>query len=321
MSFIALGVTVPFFWSCQIEDMPLWGAEEGVAFTVSMDEVQTKASGDESAIADGSNIDILYYEVYGDDVRTDGAKPIYEGSLMDRNTEGDFVLEIQLVKNVKYHFLFWAQVDGKTHYDVTDLRMVKIDNYSDEKANDEDRAAFYAYKPITVTGSSDKNITVTLKRPFSQINFGTTTYDNTGEPLTVSQSKMIIPHIADTFNTLEGIGLGDNTVTFDYAATPNGKNDESKKLLKTNGTEYYWLGMNYLIVSGKKDNVTVYAYFMTNKGEVHITVPSVPVEMNYRTNIVGNLLTTNAVFNVVVDKGFDKPDYDRDDNGNEVELK
>ena len=313
--FLSIAVTLALmssFWSCQREEEPSPVVEEEVAFMVSTGEVQTKA------IADGSNIDILYYEVYGSDIET-AAEPMYEGSVKDVS-DGKFVLNISLVKNVTYHFVFWAQVDGAGHYDVTNLRKVKIADYADEKANDETRAAFFAYEKITVTGQADRSRNVILKRPFSQINVGTSTYATSVASLNVSASKMTVTNIADTFNTLSGQGEGATTVTFDSAPTPNGSKDLTDKLLETKDADYYWLGMNYVIVCGDQDNVTVDAYFTTDKGEVHVNVPNVNIKENHRTNIVGNLLTTHTVFNIVVDELFIKPDHDYDDEGNPLKI-
>ena len=55
-------------------------------------------------------------------------------------------------------------------------------------------------------------------------------------------------------------------------------------------------------------------------GDAHLNVPNVRIERNHRTNIVGNLLITNAVFNIVVDEDFLTPDEDRDDKGNKLNI-
>ena len=44
-------------------------------------------------------------------------------------------------------------------------------------------------------------------------------------------------------------------------------------------------------------------------GVVSHTVTNVPIRKNYRTNILGDLLTTGATFNIVVDERFEVPDY------------
>ena len=287
-----------------------------MSFTVSTGEMHTKA------VADGSNIDILYYEVYGDNVLTASA-PINKGYVKNRNANGDFVVNVPLVKEMTYNFIFWAQVDGKNHYDVSDLRKVKIVSYTDESANDETRAAFYAYQQVKVTGASDRNVSVVLKRPFAQLNFGTSTlnYGTANKPgsITLTSSSVTVNRVANVFNTITGRGEGGVEVTFKPALTPNGKKDETDQLLETKNSKYHWLGMNYLIVSGgDSDTVVLDATFQTNKGDVDLHITNVSIRKNYRTNIVGNLLTTNSMFTIVVDEVFDKPDKDYDDEGNKL---
>jgi hypothetical protein len=125
--------------------------------------------------------------------------------------------------------------------------------------------------------------------------------------------------VANVFNTITGRGEGGVEVTFKPALTPNGKKDETDQLLETKNSKYHWLGMNYLIVSGgDSDTVVLDATFQTNKGDVDLHITNVSIRKNYRTNIVGNLLTTNSTFTIVVDEVFDKPDKDYDDEGNKL---
>ena len=44
-------------------------------------------------------------------------------------------------------------------------------------------------------------------------------------------------------------------------------------------------------------------------GVVEHSIANVPVKKNYRTNILGDFLTTGATFNIVVDERFEQPDY------------
>ncbi|MBQ2873988.1 MAG: right-handed parallel beta-helix repeat-containing protein, partial [Bacteroidales bacterium] len=90
--------------------------------------------------------------------------------------------------------------------------------------------------------------------------------------------------------------------------TPNAPADDTQKRLEVNDLYYYWLGMNYLIVCGDSDNVDVDITLDTNFGEVKHTISSVPVKENFRTNLLGNFLTTDATFTVVVDEDFEVPD-------------
>lgn len=304
--------------SCQKEVTD--GIDDGgvkVSFTVRADNESTRA------IADASNIDILHWEIYPENVET-AAEPLAEGSVKDTDGDGEFSLDLSLILDQTYHFIFWAQVDreeGKEHYDVSDLRKVGIKSYADELANDESRAAFFAYKEIHVSGSIDE--TIILYRPFSQLNLGTETYDvsslNLTQALKVNHSEITAYGIADTFNTLTGEGEGSQDVHFQKAVTPNGDRDAAEKILDVNNTTYYWLGMNYLIVNGNADNVKVDMTFHTTHGNVDISIDNVPVRENYRTNIIGDLLTSDAIFQIVVDERFQQPDIIVGDEGGSTE--
>ena len=275
-----------------------------MSFKVSTAEVMTKA------IADGSNVDILYWEIYGD--VNNAQKPLAEGVVKDDDANGEFTLDLTLIIVQTYTFVFWAQVDreeGKEHYDVSDLRKVYIKTYADEKANDESRAAFFAVKELHVSGPIDEKII--LRRPFSQLNIATTSYDtslNLTSGLKVNTSEITVDGVANAFNTLTGKGEGRLKVLFSPAPTPHGEDDAVKKMLDVNGVKYHWLGMNYLIVNGDKDDVNVDILFDTTHGPVDLYVSNVPVKENFRTNIVGDLLTTDARFEVIVDENFDKND-------------
>ena len=161
------------------------------------------------------------------------------------------------------------------------------------------------------------NETVYLNRPFAQVNFGSTTYETSlnmvnGGKVVVESTEMTVSSIANSFNTLDGVGETDPTfagaATFKAAATPNGVNDQTDMLLEVSAGKYYWLGMNYLIVEGNSDNVKLDVTLNTNMGVVKHSFDNVPVKENYRTNIIGDFLTTGAKFEVIVDEQFDQPD-------------
>lgn len=318
ISFAAMAALMVSAGSCQKEITD--GIDDGgakVSLTLQTVDQQTRA------IADASNIDILHWEIYPEDV-LDAAKPLAKGSERDTDGDGVFTLDLSLILDQTYNFIFWAQVDpeeGKEHYDVSDLRRVGIKTYDDEKANDESRAAFFAYETIHVSGSIEE--TITLYRPFSQLNLGTETYDvsslNLTESLKVNYSEITAYGIADTFNTITGEGEGSREVHFQQNITPNGDEDAVKKILEVNNTSYYWLGMNYLIVNGNSDNVKVDMKFHTTHGEVELSIDNVPVKENYRTNIIGDLLTSEAFFKIVVDEKFQTPDNIVGDEGGSEE--
>ena len=296
--------------SCQKEIAYLDG-DTKVTFEVSTGDIATKA------IADGTNISVLHWELYGADIRTAQA-PYGEDTVVDTDGDKKFTVELTLVADQDYNIVFWAETeDGQAHYVTDDLRSVKIKDYTDETANDESRAAFFATYGFHTQNGQNLNETITLYRPFSQINLGATTYETSlnlvnGGKIIVESTEMTVSKIADSFNTIDGVGETsasfNGTVTFAAAATPNGAADQTDKLLSVNGEPYYWVGMNYLIVEGNSDAVTVDVTLNTNMGVVSHSISNVPVKENYRTNILGDFLTTGAKFNIVVDERFQQPD-------------
>ncbi len=299
--------------SCQKEVEFLEG-DTVVKFEVSAGDVATKA------IADASNITVLHWELYGSDIRTATA-PYGEGTVTDTDGDKKFTVELRLVADQDYNIVFWAETEhGVTHYDTQDLRSVKIKTYGDENANDESRAAFFAVHDFHTENGVNVNEEVKLYRPFAQINLGTTTYTTdlnlvNGGQVAVNSTEMTVTSIANVFNTLDGVGVTENfsgEVTFKAAATPNGEADKTQKLLTVNEEPYYWIGMNYLIVEGDSDAIDVDVVLNTNMGVVEHSIDNVPVKENYRTNILGDFLTTGATFNIVVDERFEVPDFVED---------
>lgn len=292
--------------ACQREmlESPLQG-DTKVTFTVSAADAVTKAD-----IADGTNVDILYWEIYDetftnllgkDEVKTNGDKT--------------FTVELSLVADQNYNIIFWAEVEGKGHYVTDDLRKVGI-NYTDTngdplKANKEERAAFFRVYPFSTENGEPINEDVEIYRPFSQLNLGATTLTTSlnqvnGGQIEVMSTSVTVTKIANVFNTVSGKGEGEVPVTFAPAATPV---DYEQQLLEVGDDKYHWLGMNYLVVNGDSDNVNVDIVVETSVGTVNHSVPNVPIKENYRTNILGDILTTGATFKVIVDEEFQKPDY------------
>ena len=298
--------------SCQKEIDYLEG-DTNVTFEVSTGEIATKA------IADASNIKVLHWELYGDDIRT-AAAPLGENTVTDLDGDKKFKVELRLVADQNYNIVFWAETeDGSKHYVTSDLRKVQIKTYTDEKANDESRAAFFGTHSFHTENGVNVNETVVLYRPFAQINLGATTYETSlnlvnGGKVKVVSSQMKVNSIANVFNTLDGVGeVAGNfagKVTFEAAPTPHGIVDETEKKLEVNGETFYWIGMNYLIVEGNSDAIDVDVVLNTNMGTVNHSLSNVPVKENYRTNILGDFLTTGAKFNIIVDERFNQPDQE-----------
>lgn len=278
-----------------------------VTFTAALPgEMATKALGD------GMTAKTLYVSVYEND-----AEKSHLGDLDKTATFTDLKTQVtfSLVKGKTYNFVFWAQAEGATCYNIDDLKNIKI-SYDGAVANDETRDAFYATrKELKVNGALTE--TIKLYRPFAQVNFGTADlFEAAAAGFIPSQSAFTATDVANVFDTFNAEGkvegLATDKVTFAKAEIPGG----GETLVTKDGTKYLWMTMNYILPVGKQgekhiSNVT--AEFIPENGDpITASAPQAPVQNNYRTNILGNLLTSQVIFNVEIVPIFNEPDNDID---------
>ena len=282
----------------QVTEVPD-GQMVDVTFTAALPgEMATKALGD------GQTAKNLYVSVYENDAEKTKLDLDKTATFTDLKTQVKF----SLVKGKTYNFVFWAQAEGAP-YDVTDLKSIKVNDYTTD-ANDEKRDAFYATrKELKVNGALTE--TIKLYRPFAQVNFATADYaDAMKAGFNPAVSSFTASEAATTFDTFAEEGKDKVEVALTETEIP-------ADVLKTlDGETYTRLAMNYLIPVGKQGeshNIDVAATFKANNGEtVTVSAPNAPVQNNYRTNVLGNLLTSQVIFNVEIVPSFNEPDYDID---------
>ncbi len=275
------------------------GEEVAVTFAAELPGTITKA------IGDGLTAKNLSVAVYDDASNAAGTHII----ALDKTAVFDALhttVEYSLVKGKTYHFIFWAQAEGAPYTFNPETKKVAIDYTG--AANDEKRDAFYAVKTLRVTGPATEP--VQLHRPFAQVNFGTSdSADATAAGVTPTASLFTATDAASSFDVFAGEGTDPVSISFTEAALP------AEQLTLKDGTSYTYLAMNYFIPAGKLSETHVSNLSATFKGasdDVVISVPSAKVQANYRTNIVGNLLTDQVVFNVEIVPAFEQPDEDID---------
>ncbi len=268
------------------------GTEVSVTFTAELPGMQTKA------IGDGLTAKNLSVAVYDDASNAAGTHIV----ALDKTAVFDALhttVEYSLVKGKTYHFIFWAQAEGAPYTFNPETKKVAIDYTG--AANDEKRDAFYAVKTLKVTGPATEP--VQLHRPFAQVNFGTSdSADATAAGVTPTASLFTATDAASSFDVFAGEGTDPVSISFTEAALP------AEQLTLKDGTSYTYLAMNYFIPAGKLSETHVSNLSATFKGasdDVVISVPSAKVQANYRTNIVGNLLTDQVVFNVEIVPAFE----------------
>ena len=281
---------------CNKEQVAVDGTPDGekvaVTFTAELPGTITKA------IGDGLTAKNLSVAVYDDASNAAGTHIV----ALDKTAVFDALhttVEYNLVKGKTYHFIFWAQAEGAPYTFDPETKKVAI-NYTGA-ANDEKRDAFYAVKTLKVTGPATEP--VQLHRPFAQINFGTSdSAAATDAGVTPTASLFTATDAASSFDVFAGEGTDPVRISFTEATLP------AERLTLKDGTSYTYLAMNYFIPAGKLNETHVSNLSATFKGasdDVVISVPSAKVQANYRTNIVGNLLTDQVVFNVEIVPAFE----------------
>lgn len=291
-SFAAAAMSVLAIACAKEQVGPVEGAMVEATFSVDVPGVIGTKAGE------GTKATKLYYQVFD----AEGA-PVTGLPMQEKYINGSTTVNFQLIKDQTYNFVFWAQTAETGYYTVTDLRTITA-NYEGKNSNDENFDAFFAVeKAITINGPITK--TVTLKRPFAQINVATTGVLKAGETtvnvdFTGATSAVTVKDVPTVFSPLtDELSSRVNALQFASAAIPGGN------FAVTGSTETYkYLAVNYVFAPVDGTVYDVEAALNVAGKDVTVKVPSVPAKRNYRTNIYGNLLTTTADFNVEIDPGF-----------------
>ena len=295
-----MAVAVLFTTSCAKEDISSSianGETVEVTFTANLPELGTRAYGD------GTKVDILYYNVY--EAGTEN-KLAALSSFTEQIVDDKFTFQLQMIKGMTYDIVLWAQKKDCGYYSELVGKTVTV-SYDGKNANDDNRDAFYNFvKNFDPTAPSQ---VIPLTRPFAQLNAATNDIQivtNSGVTLTTSTVTV------DTytgFNIATGEVEGEkSTVTF--AATDIPTEDLVGK------ENYTYLSMNYILVpqAGMVTNTT-FEFKGTKSSGAEITFhgtsySNVPLKQNFRTNILGALLTKSTDFNVEIVPDFSEPDSD-----------
>ena len=266
------------------------------------------------AIGDGTSVDALYYAVYDD-------KGNFIADLAGNKVGTTFptTVEITLAKGQTYKIAFWAQDKDCGAYSFGqygDIKNIYID-YAGLN-NDESRDAFFKTIDHKVVG--DIALDVTLERPFAQINLGVTQedWDNAAKAgIYVAQSKLVINNAATELNLFNGQVNRITPLTYDFANIPTQtlEVDYNKDGVKE---AYKYLSLSYILVADQgqtaneegmfgAESALVNATFSleTNKAPFEVKVDNLPVQRNWRTNVIGEVLTGDIKFNIDVDPIFD----------------
>ena len=254
--------------------------------------IATKAIGDQI-----TDVDKVYFEVYraaevGDLTKT----PVYEGNKPVTNNVATFDLEF--IKDQEFVVLFWAQNSTLGMYDIDDLRAIELVNPG---AANNAAAQVFAGKDNVSDCVSAVNGNVTLIRPVSQINIYTTTESLTFGDVNIEldKSSMTVAGLYNTYNVAAGdaVAIDANLATFAYS-------EAEVPAVRADNTDLTYVAMNYVGFAPQRGtNVNVDFTIKTSEAEpIEHKVSNVPVKPNFRTNITGNLITSDVDYNVTLDK-------------------
>lgn len=271
------------------------------------------------AFADGTTVNVVHVHVYQHDANGNLTyiAPATQGAAIETPSKdvamsaGAATYSTRLVTGQKYTFVFWAEQKDNGYYTYDSATQTVSVDYTNATGNDESRDAFYAVLPnVTITGAYSAS--VTLNRPFAQINFGASDYEAAkAAGIEVTGAAVELTGIANSIKLLDGSVSGSETVTFANADLSSDPNDPNATLRVAN-VDYKYVAMDYVLV-GKNaktlSNVTLtLAATGTQSATPKYTYTSVPLQGNYRTNIVGNLFTSPADITITVDPAFGNPD-------------
>ena len=261
------------------------------------------------AISDGTGTDKLMYRVFDKDGNVIATQALTTETATDLLT--GHTVTLALAKGQTYKVAFWAQNSNCTAYTVDQNMNVTV-NYAGAN-NDETRDAFFKTVDITVTGNTAGSVTLT--RPFAQVNVGDTDADKAAAAeagTVITESSVTIKNAATSLNVVTGKVSGSADVTYTSAAIPTEKLSVD---IDGDGTkeDYNYLSMCYVLpndeTTGAAATVAEAAFtFKPATGDDIVLkdgLQNIPLQRNYRTNIVGNLLAGNATFTVKVDPAYE----------------
>lgn len=290
--------TMMFATSCSNDELDgvQSGKESVVSFTLEQPGIATRA------YSDGLTAKTLTYAVYEAGSKT----PLIVSDDNDENqvifSNKTATVNLRLVTGKSYDILFWADAENAPYtFDENAQTITVADNLTSQ---DENRDAFFAAeKSLLVDGAINK--TITLYRPFAQLNIGTTdATESSAAAFTPTQSEVKVKTVYKTLNLFDGKVTNpiEGGQTYSVANIP-----ESEEEFPVDGVKY--LSMNYLLVSNEKDVVDVEFTVTDGSHSIKREYASVPVRRNYRTNIYGKILTDPADFNIAINPDYITPDY------------
>lgn len=292
-------------------------APEAMQLTRSADGTNSAKGG--LTNVDWSQHDLRYqlavYSADGTEVLVAPQSKVYD-------TYSPATFEFRLTPNSTYKFVAWADfvAQGSTedlHYNTADFNNISIitDADRDKKINDESRDAFFITKNIEI--GQTLNESLTLKRPFAKIRIITTDWDDNNRGIAKPDNFKISYYDCKRFSGLnavsgEAVGETDATASTEYTAAIAVNETGGKFYAKGYDTTatYRTLIVDYLLATPEQQAIHFKLDMLTGTDPVisRDFTTNIPVQRNYLTTLIGNLLSVNGSVTIDIDENFDGTD-------------
>lgn len=227
-------------------------------------------------------------------------------------------VSLSLLEGMTYNFVFVAlnPAAANTAYVIDPQNKTLSVDYSALTAND-DTYDFFTASLQDYQAVDNSTQSVSLARPFAQVNAGAS-----AEDVAVAQDNgALMDGITSSF-TFSSVGteydLMGGCVTANEAdvTIPAGLRPVGESLIVGEDT-FEYIAMAYVLVPQDAfpddnhsflDDVILDINLTTQQGgdgTIHHNLYNVPIQRNHRTNIIGNLFSSNQNFIINVDEGFD----------------
>ena len=227
--------------------------------------------------------------------------------------------EFRLTPNNTYKFVAWADfVDQNStedlHYVTDDLSdiSIKTDGDRDKTINDESRDAFFVTKDIEITQTFNESLT--LKRPFAKIRVVTTDWDDNYQGINKPDNFKIIYYDCKRFsglNAVSGEAIGEDNANASTVYTAQIATDGNKGKFYEGGYDANasnrTLIVDYLIATSEQQAIHFKLDMLAGTTPVISKdfTTNIPIQRNYLTTLIGNLLSVGGSITIDIDENFD----------------
>ena len=271
-------------------------------------------------IGSGTQADQLIYAMYEHGKETKLVKGVVADDA-DGNDDGTFTVTVPMAKDIKYDLLFLAYNETNSAFAINETdpkeTNLKALTFKTEQTPNVDAYDAFVGRLENQGITAESTTSVTLRRPFAQVNAATTEQDlKDANTLLASvvKSQLVIKNVPNVYNVLseEIVDPDNNVADITYTATPilvrdNVQSGEySNETITVSGEEYHYLTLAYVLAGKGSSTHEATFEFLREGGDVVSTlnIPNLPIQRNYRTNVVGSLVTKQENYEIKIDAEF-----------------